>query len=105
ATTEQSDRDCGGQNHRDRHGDIATKTGQDLVEKKSKAHLTVHPVHAALFVSHQPAQRQLHDALPHRVDDVVVVSGHQHGGAGAVDPLEQIHDVVAGLRVQVAGGL
>src|SRR6202012_6257864 len=92
--TEQSDRDCGGENHRDRHGDVATKTCQDLVEKEAKAHLTVHPVDPDLFVSHQPAQRQLDYALPHRVDDVVVVGGHQHCGPGAVDSLQQIHDVV-----------
>ena len=31
--------------------------------------------------------------------------GHDDGGAGAVDPVEQLHDADAGLRVEVAGGL
>ena len=35
----------------------------------------------------------------------VVVGGHHHGGAGPVDPLEQQHDVLAGVRVEVAGRL
>jgi hypothetical protein len=33
------------------------------------------------------------------------VGGHHHGGARAVDPIEQPHDPLAGGRVQVAGGL
>src|SRR3712207_6853193 len=37
--------------------------------------------------------------------DVVVVRRHDHGGAGAVDPLEQQHDPLARLGVEVAGGL
>src|ERR671913_2149272 len=52
-----------------------------------------HPVDAAGLVAHQPAHLQLDHPAAHRVDDVVVVGGHQHRGAGAVDPLEQQHDV------------
>ena len=32
----------------------------------------------------------------------MVVGGHQHRRSGAVDPFEQIHDVLAGLGVEVA---
>jgi len=35
---EQTDGDRGGQDHRDRHGDVATKAGPDLVEQKAEAH-------------------------------------------------------------------
>ena len=37
------------------------------------------------------------EALTHRVDDVMVVGGHHDRRAGAVDPLQQVHDVVARL--------
>ena len=36
---------------------------------------------------------------------MVVVGGHQHGGAGSVDPVQQVHDLPAGFRVEVAGRL
>jgi cell division transport system ATP-binding protein len=58
-----------------------------------------------LLVANQPAQLQFDDALAHRVDDVMIVGGHQHRRSGAIDALEQVHDVLAGLRVQVAGRL
>src|SRR5450759_1944475 len=48
---------------------------------------------------------QLDHATAHRVDDGRVVGGHDEGGAGPVDPVEQIHDAHAGARVEVAGRL
>jgi hypothetical protein len=35
----------------------------------------------------------------------MVVGGHQHRRAGAVDPFQQQHDVLAGVRVEVPGRL
>ena len=35
----------------------------------------------------------------------LVVGGHHHRGAGAVDPVQQLHDADGGLRVEVAGRL
>ena len=35
----------------------------------------------------------------------LVVGGHDHGRAGAVDPVDQLHDPDRGLGVEVAGGL
>jgi hypothetical protein len=57
------------------------------------------------FIANQPAQRQLDNPLPHRVDDVVVMRCHHHRRPGAIDPLQQIHDVLTRVRVEVAGGL
>src|SRR5829696_2720852 len=64
-----------------------------------------HSVHAPGLVANEPALFQLDDAAAHRVDDVVVVGGHQDRGAGPVDALEQQHDVLAGVGVEVSGGL
>ena len=38
AAAEQTNGDRGGQDHRDRHGDVATKAGPDLVEQEAEAH-------------------------------------------------------------------
>ena len=48
---------------------------------------------------------ELDDAAPQVVDDVVVVRGHDDRGAGAVDPVEQAHDVEADRAVEVSGRL
>ena len=65
-----------------------------------------HAVHPARSRPGRPSPRlQFHYSPAHRVDDGVVVRGHQHRGAGSVDPLEQHHDVAAGVGVEVAGGL
>ena len=39
------------------------------------------------------------------VHDALVVGGHDHGGAGLVDAVEQPHDALARGRVEVAGRL
>jgi hypothetical protein len=52
-----------------------------------------------------PATVELDHPTPHRVDDAAVVGGHDDGGPGAVDPVEQLHDAHRGGRVEVAGGL
>src|SRR6185312_11671925 len=62
-------------------------------------------VDAARLVAGDDPAVELDDATAHGVDDVVVVRCHDDRGAGAVDPLEQQHDPLAGLRVEVAGGL
>src|SRR3954467_6016560 len=49
-------------------------------------------VHAAILVADDPAGVEFDDPAAHGVDDVVVVRRHDHGRAGAVDPLEQAHD-------------
>src|SRR3954464_5734071 len=70
-----------------------------------RAGLAAHAVDAARLVAGDLAAVQFDDAPAHGVDDVVVVRRHDHRGAGAVDPLQQQHDALAGLRVEVAGGL
>lgn len=45
------------------------------------------------------------DALAHGVDHLAVVGGHDDGGAGAVDAVQQLHDAQRDGRVEVAGGL
>src|SRR5215207_6111998 len=70
------------------------------VKTKFSRMSATHPVDAAGLVADQPAHLQLDHPPAHRVDDVVVVGGHQHGGAGPVDPLEQKHDVLGGVGVE-----
>src|SRR5690349_13644146 len=41
-------------------------------------------VNASGVVAHDPAEVELDHAAAHRVDDRVVMGGHQHRGAGAV---------------------
>src|SRR5216683_374858 len=48
---------------------------------------------------------ELDDASAHGVDDRLIVGGHQHGGARAVDAVEQAHDADGGAGVEVPGGL
>src|SRR5690349_8978160 len=62
-------------------------------------------VDAARLVADETPLLQLDDALAHLVHDVLVVRRHHDGGAGPVDPVEQLHDADGGLRVQVSGGL
>ena len=45
------------------------------------------------------------DALPERGDDVGVVGGHEHGHAELVDPQQELEDLPADQRVEVAGRL
>src|ERR1700737_3480044 len=52
---------------------------------------------AVVDLNHAPAQQ---------VDDVAVMSRHQHGRLGlVVDLQEELHDLPAGRRVEVAGRL
>src|SRR5690242_14101009 len=60
-------------------------------------------VDATRLVTDDVARLQLDDALAHLVDDAGVVRRHHDGGAGAVDPVEQLHDADGGGRVQVSG--
>ena len=96
---------------RDRHRDVAPQAGAGLGEDVPQLHGWV----SVLFSAGSRRRRgpgrvrravvELDDALAHLVDDAGVVGGHHHGGAGAVDPVEQLHDADAGVRVEVAGGL
>src|SRR6476619_464063 len=60
-------------------------------------------VDALALVAHDPPGVQLDDALAHLVHDPRVVRGHEHRGAGAVDPIQDLHDPDRGGRVQVSG--
>src|SRR5439155_23990416 len=62
-------------------------------------------VDAARLVTHDPAALDLDDPATHLVDDVGVVGDHHHRRTGPVDPVEQPHDLDAGVRVEVAGRL
>src|SRR4051794_34273005 len=65
----------------------------------------VGPVQAHLLVADHAALAQLDHAAAHLVHHLLVVGSHDHGGAGAVDPVDQLHDPDGGLGVEVAGGL
>ena len=51
------------------------------------------------------ALAQLDHAAAHLVDHLAVVGGDDDGRAGAVDPVDQLHDPDRGLGVEVAGRL
>src|SRR5918998_1049889 len=55
------------------------------------------PDHASLL--------QGHHALSHHVHHLLVVSSDKDGGADAVDPVQELHDAYARVRVEVTGGL
>src|SRR5215468_3597291 len=78
---------------------LSAGTAQGLTESDDSA------VHAARLVPHDLAALDLDDAATHLVHDVGVVRDHHDGGAGAVDPVEQPHDLDGGVRVEVSGGL
>src|SRR5690606_37820966 len=67
--------------------------------------LQVYAVHAAGIVSYHATEIEFDHATAHRVHDRLVVGGHDDRGTGAVDPFQQQHDVLAGVRVQVPGRL
>src|SRR2546423_1373979 len=62
-------------------------------------------VDAAGLVPHDLAALDLDDPAAHLVDDVGVVRDHDHRGTGAVDPVQEPHDLDRGVRVEVSGGL
>ena len=62
-------------------------------------------VEARQLVADDAALAQLHHAAAHLVDHLAVVGGDDDGRAGAVDPVDQLHDPDRGLGVEVAGGL
>src|SRR5450756_1753185 len=62
-------------------------------------------VAAAALVAHEASGLELQDAPAHAVDHVAVVGGDQHGGAGAVDADQELHDAHGRLGVDVARGL
>ncbi len=62
-------------------------------------------VAAGRLVAHELALIELQHAAAHLVDHRLVVGGDEHRGAGAVDPVEQPHDVDRGLGIEVAGRL
>src|SRR3954453_9637136 len=80
------------------------------------AHLTAQPhrelagrlvvlVHAGDLIADEAALVQLDDAAAHLVHHLAVVCGDDYGGAGAVDPVDQLHDPDRGFRIEVAGWL
>src|SRR5437879_13657320 len=63
------------------------------------------PVHPAVLIAHHHAAVELYDPPPHRVDDPDVMGGHDHGGAGLVDAVQQAHDHDGRVGIEVAGWL
>ena len=57
------------------------------------------------LVAHQPALVEREHPAAHLVDHLAVVGDDEHGGAGAVDPVEQLHDPDRGLGIEVPGRL
>src|SRR3954468_18430833 len=62
-------------------------------------------VDAARLVADDVSAFDLDHATTHLVDDVGVVRDHHDGGAGAVDPVQQPHDLDGRVRVEVSGRL
>ena len=62
-------------------------------------------VPGAGLVADQAAVLERDHAAAHRVDHLAVVGDDEHGRAGAVDPVEQLHDPDRGLGVEVSGRL
>src|ERR1700761_4455528 len=62
-------------------------------------------VHTARLVADPLAVFEFDDPLAHGVDAGGGGGGHDHGGAGPVDPVEHLHDADRGGRVDVSGGL
>ena len=62
-------------------------------------------VDAADLVADDPALLERDDALAEGGDDVGVVGRHQHGHAELVDPQQELDDLPADQRVEVAGRL
>src|ERR1017187_7940647 len=69
------------------------------------APLALHLVHASHLIADQLAVVELEDPLTKLINYPFVVGGHHDRRAGAVDPVQQAHDVQAGRRVEVARGL
>ena len=55
-------------------------------------------------IADEVAEFEFDDSAAHVVDGAGVVGGHNDGGAGAVDLVEEDHDAVGGFGVEVAGG-
>src|SRR3954471_21287678 len=62
-------------------------------------------VNAARLVTDDVSALDLDHTTTHLVDDVGVVRDHHDGGAGAVDPVQQPHDLDGRVRVEVSGRL
>ena len=62
-------------------------------------------VHAGGLVADDPAGVEGDHAAAHLVHHLAVVGDDDDGGAGAVDPVEHLHDPDRGARVEVAGRL
>src|ERR671917_1079573 len=56
-------------------------------------------------VAHYLALLQRHDPLAHHVHHLPVVGRHDHSGADTVDPVQELHDAHARVRVEVPGRL
>src|ERR1700744_4294805 len=62
-------------------------------------------VDTARLVADHLAVFEFDDALAHGVDDGGIVRGHDDGGAGPVDPVQDLHDADRRGRVDVSGRL
>src|SRR5829696_2032813 len=56
-------------------------------------------------VTYDSALLERHDPLAHHVHHLPVVGRNKHRGADAVDPVQELHDAHACVRVEVAGRL
>jgi hypothetical protein len=57
------------------------------------------------LVAHDFTLFEFHHAATHPVDHVLVVRGHHHSGAGAVNTLKERHDRFGVGGVEITGGL
>ena len=55
-------------------------------------------------IADEVAEFEFDDSAAHVVDGAGVVGGHDDGGAGAVDLVEEDHDAVSSFGVEVTGG-
>src|SRR4051794_9854594 len=83
----------------DADSQLAAQAHRELARRLVRA------VEAGLLVADDAALAELDHAPAHLVHHLLVVGGHDDGRAGAVDPVDQLHDPDRGLGVEVAGGL
>src|SRR3954452_9173321 len=75
------------------------------VKTKFSRMSATHPVDTPGLVEDEAPELQIDKPPQHRVNDFVVVGGHQDSGSCPVDALQQQHYVLAGVGVEVSGGL
>src|ERR671933_144621 len=73
--------------------------------RRKNARLNLIGVYSPRLVAHDPACLERHHSLAHHVHHLSVVGRDDDCGADTVDPVQELHDADAGVRVEVSGRL